>query len=132
MIDVRVQAGDFEPGRQLRRLEELGAGAVSSATLAAAADLDVTRIAIEHYPALAKNELGRIAAEAEARFGLVGVILIHRHGVLAPGDRVAFAAASAPEPERALGACAFLVEALRTQAPFWRQETREDGSTRWR
>ena len=132
MIDVRIQAGDFDPGRQLRRLEELGAGAVASVVLAASAGPEVEQLTIDHYPALARNELGRIAAEAEARFGLAGIILIHRHGALAPGDRIAFAVAAGADTPTALEACAFLADALRTRAPFWRRETLTDGSDRWR
>ena len=87
---------------------------------------------IDHYPALAKNVLAAIAAEAEERFGLAGIILIHRHGTLAPGERLAFAAACAADPRAALDGCAFMVEALRCRAPFWRKDVREDGSSGWR
>jgi molybdopterin synthase catalytic subunit len=131
VIDARVQATDFEPGRQIQRLEELASGAVASITVAAVADAEITEIFVDHYPALARNALARIAAEAEARFGLDGIILIHRHGTLAAGDRLAFAAAAAPDPRSALDACAHLVEAL-GRAPFWRKETLADGGSRWR
>jgi molybdopterin synthase catalytic subunit len=131
MIDVRVQAGDFEPGRQLRRLEELGNASVAAFTaLVDGADLAESRI--EHYPALARNELAAIAAEAGARWPLAGIILIHRHGALAPGARLAFAAVAAADPAAALEACAFLTHALRTRAPFWRMDVAPDGVERWR
>jgi molybdopterin synthase catalytic subunit len=132
VIDVRVQAADFEPGRQLDRLEALGVAAVAS--LVARADLsdDVTELWIDHYPPLARSELARIATEAEARWPLPGIILIHRHGRVGAGERLAFAAAASSDPAASLEACAFLLEALRTRAPFWRKEILADGSARWR
>ena len=124
MIDVRIQAADFDPGQQVRRLEELGNAAVAS--FVAIADCGEEGMAVEHYPALARNELAAIAEEAEARWPLAGLILIHRHGRIAAGDRLAFAAAAAPNRAAALDACAFLVEALATRAPFWRRVVEAD------
>jgi molybdopterin synthase catalytic subunit len=132
VIDARVQAGDFDPGRQLLRLEELGAAAIAGLILRAEAGDDVEALHIDHYPALAKNALPRIAAEAEERWSLAGVILIHRYGRLVPGERLAFAAVGAAHPEAALQACRHLVEGLRARAPFWRKELLVDGSERWR
>jgi molybdopterin synthase catalytic subunit len=125
MIDVRIQAADFDPGRQLVRLEELGNASVASFT--AIADCGEAGVTIEHYPALARNELARIAGEAEARWPISGLILIHRYGRLMPGGRLAFAAVAAPLRADALHACAFLVEALATRAPFWRREIVAEG-----
>ena len=131
MIDVRIQSGDFEPGRQAARLEALAVGAVASVTVGVVAASDVCEIHVDHYPPLARNMLARIAADAEARFGLSGIILLHRHGTLRPGERIAFAAVAAAQPAVALDACASLADALRG-APFWRRETHADGSVRWR
>lgn len=123
MIDVRIQAADFDPGRQLARLEALGNSSVASFT--AVAECGEEGIRVEHYPALAKTELAAIAAEAEALWPLAGLILIHRYGQFAAGDRIAFAAVAAPGRPAALEACAWLVEALATRAPFWRRRERE-------
>jgi molybdopterin synthase catalytic subunit len=131
MIDARVQAADFDPGRQLRRLEEFGGAAVASFT-ALAAGPGLAEARVGHYPALARRELARIGAEAAARWPLAGVIIIHRHGTLAPGARLAFAAAAATDAAAALEACGFLVDALRTRAPFWRKDIAADGTARWR
>jgi molybdopterin synthase catalytic subunit len=131
MIDVRIQAADFDPGRQLRRIEEFGgAAAVSFTALVDGAGLVEARV--EHYPALARNALAAAGAEAAARWPLSAIILIHRHGSLAPGARLAFAAVASPDPAAALAACAFLAEALRTRAPFWRKDIAADGTGRWR
>ena len=132
MIDIRIQGGDFEPGRQIERLQSLAAGAVASLTVSVQSDPEIDEIFVDHYPALARNVLARIAAEAEASFGLAGIILIHRHGRLAPGDRIAFAAAAAVAPAAALDACRHLIEALAGRGPFWRRETLVDGTSRWR
>lgn len=132
MIDVRVQAADFDPGRQLARLGELKHAAIASYTGLVDADDEVEAVHVDHYPALARSELARLAEEAEARWPLGAAILIHRHGRFAPGDRLAFAAAAAADPEAALAACAFLAEGLRTRAPFWRKELLAGGSSRWR
>ncbi|MDP8993582.1 MAG: molybdenum cofactor biosynthesis protein MoaE [Pseudomonadota bacterium] len=132
MIDVRVQAADFDPGRQLARLGDLKHAGVASFTGLLDAGDDVTGIFVDHYPALAKAELARIADEAAVRWPLAGLILIHRHGRFAPCDRLLFAGTAAAEPADALAACGFLVEALRTRAPFWRKDLLSDGRYSWR
>lgn len=131
MIDVRVQAADFDPGRQVARLEELKKAAVVSFIAIAAAGDDVAEILIDHYPPLAKSELARIAKEAEERWGLAGIVLVHRHGRLRPGDRLLFAGIAASDPDAAQAALAFLVGRLRTEAPFWRKHVSGDGSAKW-
>ena len=132
MIDARAQAADFDPGRQLARLAELGLPAIASFTAAAHAAGEVETVLVEHHAPLSKNVLGRIAAEAASRWPLGGVILIHRHGRLQPGDRLAFAAVAGQAHDAALEACAWLAEALRTRAPFWRKDVGADGSESWR
>lgn len=131
MIDLRIQASDFDPGRQLARLEELHAGGVAALTGLLEAGSEVTAIFVDHYPALAKAELARIADEAQAQWPLAGMILIHRHGRLAPNERILFAGAASSERNAAIEACAFLAEALRTRAPFWRKDLFADGTGRW-
>lgn len=132
MIDARAQAADVDPGKQLARLAELGLPAVASFTAAVAAEEGLEAARIEHHAALSKNALAAIAGEAERRWGLGGVILVHRHGRLAPGARIAFAAVAAGSHNAALEACAWLAEALATRAPFWRKDHFADGSARWR
>ena len=132
MIDVRVQAADFDPGRQLARLGDLRQKAVASLVARLDADDAVTAILIDHYPPLAKVELARIAAEADSRWPLAGIILIHRHGPLQPRDRILFAGAAAAEVDAAEQACAFLVASMRRRAPFWRKDILADGTARWR
>jgi molybdopterin synthase catalytic subunit len=131
VIDIRVQSGDFEPGRQLERLEALNPGGIASLVVRAVCGEEVSAVTVEHYAAMAKPELTRIAEEAAARWPLAGIILIHRHGRFVPGDRLAFVGAAAAEPASALEACGFLADQLRRRGPFWRREILAAGGGRW-
>ena len=131
MIDVRVQAGDFDPGRQLARLGELKKAAVASFVGRLETDSDVRELRIDHHAALARAELQRIADEAGLLWPLAGIILIHRHGKIMPGGRAFFAGAAAGDAEVASEACTWLVAQIRARAPFWRKEILADGSERW-
>ena len=131
VVDARVQAGDFDPGRQLARLGELKKAAVVSFIGRVEASDDVEEIWIDHYAPMARTELLRIGEEAMQRWPLAGAILIHRHGRLLPGDRVMFAAVAASSPEIAGQACAWIVTQIRCRAPFWRKDRLADGRDRW-
>ena len=131
MIDVRVQSGDFDPGRQLARLGELKKAAVASFVGRLETDNEVRELRIDHHAVLAKAELQRIADEAGQRWPLAGIILIHRHGRIAPGGRALFAGAAAADADAAGEACAWLVAQIRARAPFWRKEILADGTERW-
>ena len=131
MIDVRVQAADFDPGRQIARLSDLKKRAVLGFTGFAEANDEVAAIFIDHYAPLARDELARLAKEAEARWPLAGIILIHRHGRLAPCDRLLFAGIAAPDPHAAQEALDFLVERMRSRIPFWRKDILSDGTEVW-
>ena len=130
-VDARVQSADFDPGRQLARLGELGKAAVASFVGRLEGGAEVEEIWIDHHAGLARTELLRIGEEALARWPLAGAILIHRQGRLDPGDRVLFAAAAASSVEAAEQACRWIVEAMRTRAPFWRKDKLTDGTARW-
>ena len=132
MIDVRIQSAAFDAGRQLARLGDLKKKAVASFVGRLEVAEDVTAIQVDHHPALAKAELARIAAEAESRWTLAGLVLIHRHGRVEPCDPVLFAGVAASEIAAAETACAFLVEAMRTRPPFWRKDLRAGGVGEWR
>ncbi len=132
MIDARVQAGDFDPGAQLARLEELGVKAVASFLGRLDAPQGISETWIDHYPQLARDELMRIAAHADSQWSLDGIILIHRHGRIDPGGRVLLAAAAGEDPEAVNQACAWMVGEMRRCAPFWRKDIFEDGRSLWR
>lgn len=131
MIDVRVQPGDFDPGAELTRLEALGGGGVASFTGLVRGDGGLIAMTLEHYPAMTGQALRDIATQAAKRWPLVGLTVIHRHGRFTPGDRIVFVATASSHRTAALEACAFLIDWLKTDAPFWKREEWADGSSRW-
>ena len=131
MIDVRVQSTSFDAGAQLARLEEVGAGAVVTGLIQAECTEGASGILIEHYAAMAKAELTRIAEEAAERWPLSGMILIHRHGRFKPGDPILFAGVAASDRKAAAAALDHVLDGARVRAPFWRKALLADGSERW-
>jgi molybdopterin synthase catalytic subunit len=135
MATVRVQAADFSPGAELDALlaRAPGTGGVGSfiGVVRSDAGRPIRSMTLEHYPAMTLPALERIALEAEARFSLLGCTIIHRFGRLHPADRIVFVAAAAGHRRAALQATEFLIDWLKTKAPFWKQEELADGTTRW-
>src|SRR5690606_17279080 len=85
----------------------------------------------EHYPDMTEAELLRIEAEARERFGLAGSLVIHRYGELAPGDPIVLVVTLSPHRQAAFDAAAFLMDYLKSRAPFWKKEAFEDGTETW-
>lgn len=83
---------------------------------------------LEHYPGMAEAEIARIAAEAGARWPLLAVTAIHRHGLVRPGEIIVFVATASAHRDAAFAAAAFLMDFLKTRAPFWKREHLSDGS----
>ncbi|WCT74972.1 molybdenum cofactor biosynthesis protein MoaE [Sphingomonas naphthae] len=130
-LDVRVQPETFDPGAELARLEALGGGGVASFTGIVRGDGGLTELLLEHHPGMTARTMKAIADDALARWPLLGLTVIHRHGPLVPGDRIVFVATTARHRAAALDACAFLIDWLKTRAPFWKRETFADGTVRW-
>lgn len=131
MIDVRVQQASFDVGAELARLEALGGGAVASFTGVARDDDGLIELLIEHHPGMTGAALRGIADAAAARWPLIAIVLIHRYGALAPGARIVLVATAARHRAAALEACTFLIDWLKTDAPFWKRERFANGTTRW-
>ena len=131
MISVSVQTGDFDTGREQAALEASGGGAVATFTGLVRADGGLVELHLDHYPAMTLAQLDALAREAEQRWSLLGVRLIHRVGPLVPGDRIVFVATAARHRQAALESCAFLIDWLKTSAPFWKRERFADGRTNW-
>lgn len=131
VVDARVQAADFDPGRQLARLGELRKTAVASFVGRVETGDEVAEVWIDHHALLARSELLAVGEAALARWPLAGAILIHRHGRLRPSDRVLFVAAAASSVDAAEQACAWMVARVRRHAPFWRKDVLVDGTARW-
>jgi molybdopterin synthase catalytic subunit len=130
-ILVRVETDDFDVGAELARLEALGGGGVASFTGIVRGGGGLTALELEHHPGITRAMMTRIAEQAATRWPLLGVTAIHRHGRLVPGERIVLAAAASPHRAAALEATAFLIDWLKTRAPFWKKEYFADGTSRW-
>lgn len=135
MIEVRVQAGDFDLGRELARLRSGDArvgGVVSF--LGTVRDLNdgaaVAELELEHYAGMTERALEEIAARASARWPLMKVLVIHRVGPLKPMDQIVLVAVAAAHRGEAFAACEYIIDYLKTDAPFWKKEQTPQGA-RW-
>lgn len=129
---VRVQAEDFDAAAEIARLAAGRAdiGAVVSFTgLCRDEDRTLAALELEHYPGMAEAEIGRIAAEAVSRWPLAGLTVIHRHGLLKPGENIVLVVAASAHRRAAFEAADFLMDYLKTQAPFWKKEHLLSGET---
>ncbi|MEL6979618.1 MAG: molybdenum cofactor biosynthesis protein MoaE [Pseudomonadota bacterium] len=139
LLVVKVQEQDFDLAAELRPLSAGRAqvGAVANfvglvrGRDSADASREIAAMELEHYPGMTERSLRRIAEEAAARWPLSGVVIIHRYGPLRVGDQIVLAAASSAHRGAALEACAFLMDYLKTDAPFWKREIAPDGSGAW-
>jgi len=134
---VRVQETAFDAGAELNRFmarNKLSGGVASfvgqvrdfrgpSRTSGEA----VAAMTLEHYPGMAERELASLATEAQRRWSLDDVFALHRYGPLQPGEAIVFVATAAPHRADAFAACEFMVDWLKTKAPFWKKETTPAG-----
>ena len=132
---IRVQAEDFDIGNEIDRLTSGRKHIGGIATfLGLVRDMakgkPVTAMTLEHFPGMTEKELTKIEAEAQARWPLDASLIIHRYGRLEPGDRIVFVATASAHREAAFASCMFLVDYLKTQAPFWKLEE-GDGGASW-
>jgi molybdopterin synthase catalytic subunit len=122
---IRVQAEPFDSGAEINRLIAGHGEAGGLATFIGLVRGEGGRVAtlrLDHYPGMAERQLAAIEAEARRRWRLVEVSLIHRFGRLAVGEGIVFVAVLAAHRGDALAACAFLIDRLKTQVPFWKHE----------
>ena len=131
MIHVEVSEAPFDGAAALAALGSLGGGAVASFTGIARDDGGVTAIELEHYPAMTKASLEALVNEAVTHWWLLGCVLIHRVGRVAVGEAIVLVGTAAGHRAEALEACAFLIDRLKIDAPFWKKEHRTDGSSDW-
>lgn len=128
---VRVGAEDFDPAAELAGLEALPGGAVASFTGLVREDGGLAALHLEHYPAMTQRQIAQIVDEAAARWPLLGITVIHRHGTLPVGARIVFVGTASAHRTAALEACAFLIDWLKVSAPFWKRAIRRDGTGEW-
>ncbi|AYJ87353.1 molybdenum cofactor biosynthesis protein MoaE [Sphingomonas paeninsulae] len=131
MIHVRIETEAFDAGAELDKLSGLGIGAIASFIGVVRADGGLTSLTLDHYPVMTERALHRLAEQATERWDLSAATIIHRVGTMAPGERIVFVGTSAMHRAAALDGCAFLIDALKTRAPFWKRESFGDGRSNW-
>ena len=128
MIRVVVSREPIDVGAELERLEV--GGATATFTGLVRADDGVTTLELEHYPGATERALERLCVDATARWDLAAATVVHRIGPMAPGERIVFVGTGSAHRAAALEACAFLIDRLKTDAPFWKRESRGE-THRW-
>ncbi|NSL55525.1 molybdopterin synthase catalytic subunit MoaE [Uliginosibacterium aquaticum] len=129
---VSVQHEDFDVGAETAGLSRgrSDTGAIASFLGLVRGDGALAAMTLEHYPAMTEKALAGIVAEAESRWPLLAVRVIHRVGRLLPGERIVFVGVASSHRQAAFEACAFIMDYLKTRAPFWKKEETPAGS-RW-
>ncbi|AKI01133.1 molybdopterin converting factor, large subunit [Hoeflea sp. IMCC20628] len=131
-VTVRIQADDFSIADEVATLTtgrgDIGA-VVSFSGLCRDEGGRLATLELEHYPGMAERAIRAIAEQAVTRFSLSGITAIHRHGAIAPGGNIVLVVASASHRQAAFDGAAFLMDYLKTDAPFWKKEHLADGGT---
>jgi len=140
MPRVRVQTEDFNVGEELEHLRRDASGAWDTRVGAVASFIGTVRdmnagssvcgLTLEHYPGMTESSIEAIIDQAESRWPLYSVRVLHRVGPMLPADQIVFVGVSSAHREAALEACAFIMDYLKTQAPFWKKEATPEGH-RW-
>jgi molybdopterin synthase catalytic subunit len=134
-MTVRIQVADFDAGAEIAGLRardpRVGAVATFIGTVRDVNDAaHVTTLTLEHYPGMTEKALEAVVAEARGRFDIIDVLVIHRIGTLAPADQIVLVAVTGAHRGEAFDACRFVMDYLKTRAPFWKKETTPQGE-RW-
>ena len=134
-MTVRVQTGDFDIGAEIAAMRRGNpkVGAVAS-FVGVVRDLNdggqVAEMTLEHYPGMTEKALEKIVAEARSRWEIYDALVVHRVGTLKPGDQIVLVVVTGAYRGEAFEACEFLMDYLKTRAPFWKKEATPEGS-RW-
>lgn len=135
MLKIIVQEEDFDAGAELAALNAAGVGGIASFIGTVRGGDDPARplaaLQLEHYPGMTERAMRGIAEQAMQRWTLLGCTVIHRVGRLPPGQNIVFVGAASPHREAALSAAAFLIDWLKTSAPFWKREDFCTGDSAW-
>ena len=132
---IKVQREDFDIGAEIAPLST-GDTAIGGLACFVGLVRDITggarisSMTLEHYPGMTERQLAKIETEARERWSLGEVLIIHRYGELAPGDRIVLVATTSAHRDAALESCRFLIDWLKTKAPFWKLEDTDFGE-RW-
>jgi molybdopterin synthase catalytic subunit len=133
---VRVETSDFDISAEMARLTAGNTGIGGVALFIGkvrdhSAGEPLVSMTLEHYPGMTEAELERIEVEARRRFGLSASLIVHRVGTLKPGDNIVLVMTCAPHRQDAFAAAEFLMDYLKTRAPFWKKELLASGVSRW-
>ena len=132
MATVRIQREDFDAGAEVALLcagrRDIGA-VVTFAGLCRDEGGRLQALELEHYPGMAEEEICRVVAEAESRWPLMGLTVIHRHGAIKPGEQIVLVVAASAHRAAAFAAADFLMDFLKSRAPFWKKERLKDGTS---
>jgi molybdopterin synthase catalytic subunit len=131
MIAVRVGPESFDAGVEIRKLAGEGVGGIASFVGIVRGEGGLVSLTLEYYPAMTQAALEGLAAEAVARWSLTRAIVVHRVGQMVPGEPIVFVGTASPHRAAALEACAYLIDRLKTDAPFWKRERFADGRDSW-
>jgi molybdopterin synthase catalytic subunit len=130
-VEIRVQREDFDAGAEARALSA-GRAAVGAVVAFVGLCRDeggrLAALEIEHYPGMAEEEIARALAEARRRWPLLGVRIVHRYGELAPGEQIVLVATASSHRGAAFAAAEFLMDYMKTRAPFWKRARGVDGT----
>jgi len=133
MATIRVQEAPFDLAAETAALSDgrVDVGGIASFLGLCRADDGLAALVLEHYPGMTERALAGIVAEAEGRWPLTGCTVIHRVGRILPGEPIVLVLAASRHRTAALETCAFLIDWLKTGAPFWKREEFADGESRW-
>ncbi len=146
---VAIQTEDFDAAAEVARITEgrIDIGAVVTFTGLCRGDNGLSALELEHYPDMAQGEIKRIVGEAESRWPLLGVTAIHRYGKIRPGENIVLVITASSHRQAAFEAAEFLMDFMKTDAPFWKKihhpsgasgdwvsaaEKDDDAKARWR
>jgi len=134
-IRIAVQYDDFDIAGEIRRLtgsDARGIGAVVTFSgLCRDENGRLAALELEHYPGMAEEEIARVAEEAASRWPLAGITVIHRSGRILPGENIVLVVTASVHREAAFAAASFLMDYLKTRAPFWKKEHATTGDDSW-
>ncbi len=130
-LRIQIQAGDFDVAAETRLISEHAGdiGAIASFMgLCRSENGRLAALELEHYPGMAEAELERIAMLVDGRWPIAALTIMHRHGIVRPGENIVLVIAASSHRHAAFSAAAFVMDFLKTSAPFWKKEHRTDGS----
>lgn len=135
-MTVRIQTEDFDVSEELRKMSagrtDIGACVTFTGLVrGVAGGQALSQMSLEHYPGMTESELTRIEAEASNRWPLMATMIVHRVGDLKPGDQIVLVITASPHRHAAFEAAEFIMDFLKSDAPFWKRETTAAGETNW-